>query len=144
MELGRRLRSWVEVNHVASGARIVSLEFVLVQVLTFFQVKSLCHTKKGVTPKSRLHAKKLRKQREADIRQAKYDSLSHADKIALVTNRGGSKRELARLTNPKAKSQTVVTTVTPSTPVVVTEFKKKRTPKSKVVAEAKTKRPAKS
>jgi hypothetical protein len=100
--------------------------------------------KEGGYTQIKTHAKQLRKQREADIRQAKYDALSLADKIALVTSRGGSKRELARLTNPKAKSQTVVTTVTPSTPVVVSEFKKKRTPKSKVVAEAKTKRPAKS
>ena len=98
--------------------------------------------KEGGYTQIKAHAKKLRKQREADIRQAKYDSLSHADKIALVTNRGGSKRELARLTNPKTKSQTVVS-VTPSTPVVI-EVRKKRTPKSKIVAEAKTKRPAKS
>ena len=50
---------------------------------------------------NKAHAKKLRKQHEADDRQAKYDSLSRAEKIALVTNRGGSKRELARLTAKK-------------------------------------------
>ena len=46
-------------------------------------------------------ARKRQKQDEADDRQAKYDSLSRAEKIALVTNRGGSKRELARLTAKK-------------------------------------------
>lgn len=101
----------------------------------------MAHKEGGYT-QMKAHAKQLRKQREADIRQAKYDALSHADKIALVTNRGGSKRELARLTNPKTKSPITVTVV-PSTPVVV-EVRKKRTPKSRVVAEAKTKRPAKS
>jgi len=101
--------------------------------------------KEGGYTQIKAHAKQLRKQREADIRQSKYDALSHAEKIALVTNRGGSKRELARLTNPKIKSSVVVpVTVTPSTPVVA-EFKRKHhTPKSKVVAEAKTNRPSKS
>ena len=46
-------------------------------------------------------ARKRQKQDEADDRQAKYVSLSRAEKIALVTNRGGSKRELARLTAKK-------------------------------------------
>jgi len=98
--------------------------------------------KEGGYTQIKAHAKQLQKQREADIRQSKYDALSHAEKIALVTNRGGSKRELARLTNPKIKHGTVVPIiVTSPTPVVEV---KKRTPKSKVVAEAKMKRPAKS
>ena len=46
---------------------------------------------------NKAHAKKLRKQHEADDRQAKYDSLSRAEKIALVTNRGGSAKELTRV-----------------------------------------------
>jgi hypothetical protein len=46
-------------------------------------------------------AKRARKRDEAEDRQAKYDALSRAEKIALVTNRGGSKRELARLTAKK-------------------------------------------
>ena len=43
------------------------------------------------------HAKLRRKQFEADDRQAKYDSLTIAEKISLAVSRGGSKRELARL-----------------------------------------------
>jgi hypothetical protein len=46
-------------------------------------------------------AKQARKRDEAEDRQAKYDALSRAEKIALVTNRGGSQRELARLTAKK-------------------------------------------
>ena len=42
-------------------------------------------------------ARKRQKQDEADDRQAKYDSLSRAEKIALVTNRGGSAKELTRV-----------------------------------------------
>ena len=57
--------------------------------------------KKASYTQVKAHAKKLRKQHEADDRQAKYDALSRAEKIALVTNRGGSKRELARLTAKK-------------------------------------------
>ena len=48
-------------------------------------------------------ARKAERRDEAETRQAKYDALSAAEKIALATNRGGSKRELARLTNPKPK-----------------------------------------
>ena len=47
------------------------------------------------------HTKKLRKQREADDRQIKYDALTKTEKIDLVTNRGGSKKELNRLINQK-------------------------------------------
>ena len=49
------------------------------------------------------HAKKLRKQRESDDRQIKYDALTKAEKIALATNRGGSQKELNRLINQKKK-----------------------------------------
>jgi hypothetical protein len=101
--------------------------------------------KEGGYTQIKAHTKQLRKRREAEARQAKYDTLTHAEKIALVTNRGGSKRELARLTNPKTKSPVAVPViVTPSTPPVIVEVKRRHTPKSKVVAEAKTKRPAKS
>jgi hypothetical protein len=42
-------------------------------------------------------AKKALKREQAEERQAKYESLSRAEKIALVTNRGGSAKELARV-----------------------------------------------
>jgi hypothetical protein len=49
----------------------------------------------------KVHAKRLRKQQEANGRQAKYEALSRADKIALVINRGGSAKELARVKSLK-------------------------------------------
>jgi len=39
-----------------------------------------------------------KRRREADIRQGTYDALTTAEKIARATNRGGSKKELAKLT----------------------------------------------
>jgi hypothetical protein len=42
-------------------------------------------------------AKKALKREQAEERQAKYEALSRAEKIALVTNRGGSAKELARV-----------------------------------------------
>jgi hypothetical protein len=42
-------------------------------------------------------AKKDLKREQAEERQAKYESLSRAEKIALVTNRGGSAKELTRV-----------------------------------------------
>ena len=48
-------------------------------------------------------ARKAKKQNDADKRQAKYDSLTIAEKIALAVSRGGSKKELAKLMNPKPK-----------------------------------------
>jgi hypothetical protein len=42
-------------------------------------------------------ARQALKREQAEERQAKYDGLSQADKIALVTNRGGSAKELARV-----------------------------------------------
>jgi hypothetical protein len=89
-------------------------------------------------------AKKVRKRQEAEERQAKYDALSLSDKIALVTNRGGSQKELARLTQPKAKpisrpslSVEVAAPIEEKTPA-------KRTRKSEIIRQAKLKRPSKS
>ncbi len=42
-------------------------------------------------------ARKDKRRQEAEARQRVYDGLSLKDKVALVTKRGGSKRELARL-----------------------------------------------
>ena len=42
-------------------------------------------------------ARRDKRRQEAEARQRHYDGLSLKDKIALVTKRGGSKRELARL-----------------------------------------------
>jgi hypothetical protein len=53
--------------------------------------------KKQNYTQAKAHAKKLRKQREADDRQIKYDALSRVEKIALIINRGGSAKELARV-----------------------------------------------
>jgi hypothetical protein len=88
-------------------------------------------------------AKKARKRQEAEERQAKYDALSLSDKIALVTNRGGSQKELARLTQPKARP---VSQPSLSVEVVVAEEKTpaKRTRKSEIIRQAKAKRPSKS
>jgi hypothetical protein len=52
---------------------------------------------------NKANARRNRKRDEAETRQAAYDALNHSEKIALVTNRGGSKRELARLTEAKKK-----------------------------------------
>jgi hypothetical protein len=52
-------------------------------------------------------ARRDKRRQEAEARQRVYDKLSLKDKIALVTKRGGSKRELARLEKlaaPKAKA----------------------------------------
>ena len=84
------------------------------------------------------HAKRNKKRQEAELRQSKYDALSQSEKIALVISRGGSQKELTRLTQLKAKQPVQV-------PVVVEEIiSPKRTPKSKVVRQAKSKRPSKS
>ena len=45
----------------------------------------------------KLHAKRDRKRQEAQARQREYSALSIKDRIARVTDRGGSVRELARL-----------------------------------------------
>jgi hypothetical protein len=93
------------------------------------------------------HARQQAKQRDADARQAIYDDLTLAQKIALVTSRGGSKRELARLTKVKEKPVPVVVQparVPDIKPLTELEPKPKRTPKSKVTKTAKMERPSKS
>jgi hypothetical protein len=40
---------------------------------------------------------------QAEIRQAKYNTLSIDEKIVKTTQRGGSKKELAKLTEKKLK-----------------------------------------
>ena len=52
---------------------------------------------KGYTHK-KADARKALKREQAEDRQIKYDSLSRAERIALISNRPGeSKRELARV-----------------------------------------------
>ena len=90
------------------------------------------------------HARQDRKRRDAYARQDKYDSLTVAEKIALVLKRGGSKKELERLT----KANTPVARLAPK-PVVaeakeVAPAKPKRTRKSDVTKAAKAERPSKS
>lgn len=53
---------------------------------------------------AKLTARNNRRRREAEIRQDAYDSLTHAEKVARATNRGGCVKELARLTKAKKKS----------------------------------------
>jgi len=101
---------------------------------------------KGYTH-AKADARKFKRQHEADVRQAKYDSLTLAEKIKLVQSRGGSKRELARLMNPPAKKAAVSSPPAVVAPVVATAEeapKKKRTPKSKVNRAAKSAKPSKS
>ena len=93
-------------------------------------------------------ARKFKRQHEADARQAKYDALPLAEKIRLVQNRGGSKRELARLMNPPTKKAATPPPIpVPNVVASVTAEKtpkKTRTPKSKVNRAAKTAKPSKS
>jgi hypothetical protein len=100
----------------------------------------MARKEKGYT-QMKAHAKRDRKRLEAEARQAKYDKLTRAEKIALATNRGGSQKELARLINPKVRQS-------PSAPVptvvVVDNTTKKRTSKSEVVRRAKSERPSRS
>jgi len=103
----------------------------------------MARKEKGYTH-SKADARKARKRAEAEARQTKYDKLSRVDKIALATNRGGSQRELDRLTRPK-ESQSVSTPAPQVEVVAVTEAKKStRTSKSKIVRQAKSERPSRS
>ena len=52
-----------------------------------------------------LHAKRNRKRKDAEARQAKYDSLTIAEKFATLID-GGSKKQRAKLEKQQAK-QTV-------------------------------------
>ena len=91
---------------------------------------------------SKADARLRKKQNEADIRQSKYEVLSTAEKIALVVKRGGSRKELARLMNPKKKEapkQQVDTA--PKVEVFVSD--KKRKGKKQVNRENKENRPGK-
>lgn len=87
------------------------------------------------------NAKRNRKQNEAFGRQEDYDSMTVQGKIALVTARGGSKRELDRL----MKQKDTPVAVKPTAPVVNVEAEKsRRSRKSDVIAAAKNDRPSKS
>jgi hypothetical protein len=99
----------------------------------------MARKEKGYSHK-KADVRKARKREEAETRQLKYNRLSRADKITLVTNRGGSQRELARLIQLKEKqpAQAPVATVTEK------ETSPRRTSKSEVVRAAKTKRPSRS
>ena len=71
--------------------------------------------KREVYTQNKNHAKQLRKQREADNRQAKYDSLTIAEKLAtLIPN--GSNRQRTRL-QKQLESQTTVKPTTPKNAV---------------------------
>ena len=86
-------------------------------------------------------AKKNRKRNEAFGRQEDYDSMTVQGKIALVTARGGSKRELSRL----MKQKDIPVDVKHAVPVVKIENEKpKHSRKSDVIAAAKKNRPSKS
>jgi hypothetical protein len=61
-----------------------------------------------------LHAKNDRKRKEAKERQANYDSLTIVEKITLATQRGGSKRELARLEKKQQVTTPTLPTVEPA------------------------------
>ena len=95
-------------------------------------------------------ARKDLRREEAEDRQAAYDALSITAKIARAkSRRGESKRELLRLSKKTDKAEwdkaQAVTAKVASVPVApVVPEKSKRTPKSKVIAEAKAQRPSKS
>ena len=74
-------------------------------------------------------ARQERKRKEADFRQGKYELLTLAQKIALVTNRGGSKRELARLTAPPKVKPAVPPVVAKSVAEVFVSDKKRKSDK---------------
>jgi len=62
------------------------------------------------------HAKQARKRREAEARQAKYDSLTIAEKFTTLIE-GGSSRQRNRL-QKQLESQTIVQPTTPPKKVV--------------------------
>lgn len=91
------------------------------------------------------HARKERKRKEADYRQGKYDALTLTEKIFLATSRGGSKREIDRLQNPKVKptkAPTAQAVAVKTDEAFVSD--KKRKGKKAVNATNKAARPAKS
>jgi hypothetical protein len=90
------------------------------------------------------HARKERKRKEADLRQGKYDALTLTEKIFLATSRGGSKREIERLQNPKAKPATPPAPVAVALAAEAFVSDKKRKGKKEVNAINKMARPAKS
>jgi hypothetical protein len=82
---------------------------------------------RGNYSQAKSNAKRLLKQKQAEIRQAKYNALTLSEKVALVEKRGGSKRELARLTAPKKEKVVVQTPPTPApvAPPIVEKKEKK-------------------
>ena len=91
--------------------------------------------------------RKAKRQDEADKRQAKYDSLTIAEKIAQAVSRGGSKKELAKLMNPKPKKVEATPAPVQSVEVVepsVSGNKYRKGKKSKVNKANKENRPSKS
>ena len=102
---------------------------------------------------AKLHAKRVRKRKEAEARQSEHDKLSIRQKLQLamdVNRRGESKREIARLQgllkrNPEPVKKTPATPLLKLSPIVpppavtVAEEPPKRQSKSKVVKAAKTK-----
>ena len=99
----------------------------------------MARKEKGYT-QMKAHAKRDRKRQEAEARQAKYDKLTRVEKIALATNRGGSQKELTRLTQPKLNQPAPL----PASPITVEEKAPTRTSKSKIVRRAKSERPSRS
>ena len=97
------------------------------------------------------HARQDKKRNEANIRQAKYDSLTTEEKIALVVKRGGSNREFSRLATPPLVEPAVPPTVAATQPGErVREAKQDATKnyyrrsKKQVNEQAKIERPGKS
>ena len=92
-------------------------------------------------------ARKRKKQDEADNRQFKHDSLTVAEKIAKAVARGGSKKELAKLMNPKPKKVEATPAPVQSVEVVepsVSGNKYRKGKKSKINKQNKDQRPSKS
>jgi len=104
--------------------------------------KTTGHKGRGRYTRAKANARKDKRRDEAEARQAKYDALSVAQKIAQAEG----KKELLRLskmTDKATKDNTIMAAVAEEVPASTT-LKPRHTPKSKVVAADKTKRPSKS
>ena len=77
-----------------------------------------------------LKAKRKAKRMEAEQRQDKYDNLTIAEKLILLTTRPGeSKREKARLLKLQAKEKPVVSVATVEVAKKIAKTPAKKTPK---------------
>ena len=96
------------------------------------------------------HSRKEKKRKEADFRQGKYELLTLGEKIDLVNKRGGSKKELNRLSTPPKATPAVapkalkVERASYDAETFVPEKKRKNSSKRSITNANKTMRPAKS